>query len=138
MEITARTDGGMCVEIEARGMTTFIDEPVDKGGTDTAPTPMETLLGALAGCTAITLKLYSARKQWPLEDVDVRVRLELPAKGAADSPRHITQDVVLKGPLDDEQRERLQQIAGRCPVHRVLEGPNAFAERVVEALDAEG
>jgi putative redox protein len=136
MEITARTDGGMRVEVQARGLTTVIDEPADKGGTDTAPTPMETLLGALAGCTAITLKLYSARKQWPLEDVEIRVRLALPEKGASDPTRHITQEVVLKGPLDDEQRERLQQIAGRCPVHRVLEGPNAFTEQVVEALGA--
>ena len=138
MEITARTDGGLRVEAAAGATQAAMDEPVEQGGGGTAPTPVQTLLAALGGCTAMTLKLYSARKQWPLEDVTVRVHMQPPPKDAADSVRRFTQEVVLKGALDQAQRERLQQIAGRCPVHRILEGPNAFEERLVEALDAEG
>ncbi|MDJ0522711.1 MAG: OsmC family protein [Planctomycetota bacterium] len=133
-EIKARTDGAMRVEATDGTVTTFMDEPASLGGGGTAPTPVQTLMASLAGCTVITLKMYSARKEWPLEDVDVRVTLEDGEKGA---PNRWTQHVTLKGDLDEDQRERLMQIAGRCPVHRILEGENVFEEVETEPAGAE-
>ena len=80
----------------------------------------------------MTLKLYSARKGWPLEDVSVRVTLDEPERGDEDQTKRFRQHVELFGDLDDDQRERLHQIAGRCPVHRILEGPLAFEEVLVD------
>lgn len=136
MEIEVRTEGGMRVEATVGGVNAVMDEPVEHGGTGAAPTPTQTVLAALGGCTAVTLKLYSARKQWPLEDVEVRVRMEAPPKSEPGAPRLFTQEVQLVGPLDATQRARLLEIAGRCPVHRILEGPNVFEERLVGGGDA--
>ena len=125
------TDGGLRTVSRADDLLTVMDEPLENGGSGTAPTPIQTMLASLGGCTAITLKLYSARKKWPLEDVDVRVELEMPDRRDKDASYRIVQSVTLKGPLDEGQRERLMQIAGRCPVHRVMEGPVTFEEREV-------
>ncbi len=94
------------------------DEPVDLGGGDTGPAPDEILLSALAACTAITLRMYAERKKWPLEGVDVDV--EFAERGKEKNVLRRT--VHLRGALDDEQRERLLQIANACPVHRILTG----------------
>ena len=130
LEIVARTDGGYRTDVTASFAGMAMDEPTGSGGTGTAPTPMEALLASLGGCTAITLKMYAARKDWPLVDVQVRVTLE---PGSQGTPSKITQSVTLLGELDGAQRERLHQIAGRCPVHRILDGPTEIVEELVDA-----
>ncbi|MFY2764432.1 OsmC family protein [Arenimonas sp. MALMAid1274] len=103
------------------------DEPADLGGTDSGPAPDEVLLAALASCTAITLRMYAQRKQWPLDGVEVDV-----AYAERGKDRTVLQRTVhLHGPLDDTQRERLLQVANACPVHKILTGqvevPTALA-----------
>ncbi|HEY8090730.1 MAG TPA: OsmC family protein [Polyangiaceae bacterium] len=94
------------------------DEPVADGGTDAGPAPHEWLLAGLGACTSMTVKMYADRKQWPLERVEVVVegRREV---DAFVFHRHVT----LHGPLTEEQRARLLEIANKCPVHKTLTGP---------------
>lgn len=96
------------------------DEPEALGGGDTAPDPMQLTLSALGACTAITLKMYAARKQWPLDDVVVHLALNPDGKPGAGNDIH--RRLTFKGDLDDTQRERLVQIANMCPVHKLLAG----------------
>lgn len=97
------------------------DEPADAGGANLGPSPMRMLLGSLGACTAITLKMYAARKQWPLSGIEVTLQLNPDGKAAA-SGNDITRQIQLRGDLTDEQRERLLQIANACPVHKLLTG----------------
>ena len=114
--------------ISTRTHTLVADEPRDVGGTDTGPTPYELLLGALASCTAMTLRMYADRKQWPVEEIVVRLRAV--RSHAADCVACETEDidvgqlereVEVVGTLTEEQRARLLYIADRCPVKQTLE-----------------
>lgn len=102
--------------VSARQHLLFADEPPGVGGQDTGPTPMELLAGALGACTAITLRMYSDRKKWPVEDIDVDVTLDKTPEGE----RTATMKVRVGGDLDAEQRARLMQIAHACPVHKIV------------------
>ncbi|UCE01268.1 MAG: OsmC family protein [Candidatus Latescibacterota bacterium] len=106
-----------------------MDEPNEVGGDNVGMTPYETLLSALGGCIAMTLRLYARRKEWPLEDVRVILTHDkLHAKDCQECEHEegmldvIRRKVEIKGDLTPEQHARLQEIATRCPVHRTLTG----------------
>ena len=124
-EVNVRLLEGYRAEATDGRHVVTLDEPEDAGGTDAGMTPVQLLLTALGGCSAITVRMYAARKGWPLEDVSVDVKLYRPAR---ETPR-IVQEVNLVGALDDEQRQRLLDIAGRCPVHKLVDGPLDTEER---------
>ena len=117
----ALVDGFNAEGTDGKHIVVF-DEPEKDGGTDLGMTPMQVFLSSLGGCAVITMRMYANRKGWDLQDAKVEVRLVQPERGSKEPPR-ITQTVTLVGDLDDEQRERLRQIAGRCPVHRIVDGP---------------
>jgi putative redox protein len=93
----------------------YADEPLALLGRNTGPSPTELVLMALGACTAITVRMYAARKQWTIERIAVRLRWT-PEFTA------IERDIEIAGPLDTEQRARLLQIAEKCPVHKILTG----------------
>ncbi len=126
--ITARTSsGGFLTEVMVNRHSLVADEPVAVGGTDQGPSPFDLLVAALGACTAMTLRMYADRKAWPLEAATVRLKH---AKiHAADCETcetregmldRIEREIEIEGPLDPDQKQRLLQIADRCPVHRTL------------------
>ena len=103
------------------------DEPKDLGGDDSGPSPQELLAASLASCTAITIEMYAKRKGWDIGDVAVDVNYEPAQRG---SPTKFEMVMKLSKELPEEQRQRLCQIAAKCPVHRTLEGEVMFDEKV--------
>jgi putative redox protein len=103
------------VEIEG-GHTIRVDEPAEAGGTDTGPSPTRLVAAGLAGCVAVTIEMYAARKGWDVGAVEVDVDVEY--EGFA--PLSFAVTLRLPEELSEEQRERLLVIARKCPVHRVL------------------
>jgi putative redox protein len=105
------------------------DEPLDLGGANAGPSPERLLLGSLGACTAITLQMYAARKQWPIESIEVELQFNPDGKPADGTD--ITRKISLKGELSNEQRERLLQIANACPIHKVLTGEVRIASSLI-------
>jgi putative redox protein len=140
-EITAKLDAAQpyLVSLSAGSHTWLADEPETHGGGDRGPTPVELFLGSLGACTAITTAMYAQRKNWPLEHVSVSLayrRLgpeEVASSGStATTVSEISLRLKLVGPLTPEQRDRLAEIAGRCPVKRTVEGEVRFKSELVE------
>lgn len=130
---------GFAQEILVEGHRVVSDEPLAMGGTDTGPAPYDLLLAALGACTSMTLGLYARKKEWPLEDVRVRLRhSKVHAEDCADCETkegrldQIERDIELDGPLDSAQRARLIEIADMCPVHRTLTSEITIRTRLVE------
>ena len=107
------------IAVIAAGPARFVaDEPAALGGLDLGPTPHDLVCAGLAACTSQTLRLYARRKGWPLGAVTVQVSHSRSLTTTpADSFARI---ITVGGPLDDEQRQRLIEIAEKCPVHLML------------------
>lgn len=125
-------------EIRAGRHRLLADEPESAGGDDTGPSPYELVSAALGACTSMTLRMYADRKEWPLEKVRVRLRhRKVHAEDCADCDKkkgkldEIEREITITGDLDEAQRERLLQIADRCPVHRTLHEEVKVRSRLV-------
>ena len=127
--VTRTFPGTFYTDISIRDHTLVADEPESVGGEDAGPTPYDLLVASLGACTSMTLQMYAGRKEWPLEEV--RVRLKHRKLHAEDCEKDcdegeerldvVDREIELNGPLDEDQRSRLMEIADRCPVHRTLD-----------------
>lgn len=125
--IARRVDQRLEQHIAVRGHSLTADEPKDQGGEDAGPSPQELLAASLAACTAVTMEMYAQRKGWDVGEIVVDVDYEPAQRG---SPTRFRMDVQMPKELPDEQREKLMQVAAKCPVHRTLEGEVMFEETV--------
>ncbi len=115
----ARRRDGYTHDVEVDGHTVVADEPADAGGADEGPSPTRLLAAALASCAAITVEMYADRKGWDLGPLEVVVAMEYDRPPI---PSSFVVTLKLPKELTEEQRERIQVIAGKCPVHRALTG----------------
>src|SRR5881275_2210827 len=127
MRAVARQRSKLTHDLKVRDHALTADEPEELGGDDEGPSPQELLAASLASCTAITMEMYAQRKGWDVGDMSVDVNYEPAQRG---SPTRFEMVVKMPKELPEDQRQRLMQIAAKCPVHRTLEGEVMFDERV--------
>lgn len=128
-EAVAHSDNTSFVtRLDIAGHTMIADEPIEVGGTDTGPSPYGLLSGALATCTAMTLHAYAKMKSLPVTDIRVKVKHEkiheVDCENCEQDDKakidRLERTISIEGDIDDKARERMMQIADRCPVHRTL------------------
>jgi len=128
-QVVTRTGQHLRTEVAAGRHGLIADEPESVGGDDAGPTPYDFLLSGLGACTGMTLRMYADRKEWDLDAAVVHLSHE---KVHAEDCRNceteegkidrIERTIELHGDLSGEQRDRLLEIANKCPVHRTLHG----------------
>ncbi|HUL47309.1 MAG TPA: OsmC family protein [Steroidobacteraceae bacterium] len=105
---------------DPQGHQWLADEPLESGGGSQGPSPTQLLLSSLGACTAMTVRIFAARKGWPLTGAEVQ--LEFNPEGSPAEGNDIRRTITLRGDLSPEQRERLLDVANKCPLHRILTG----------------
>ena len=123
------TNRNYLAEAKMRNHFAIIDEPLDKGGDDNAPTPVEYLLTAIGGCVSITLRMYAERKGWDLGKITVNVsqKEQLTPEGIKKS---LIEEISFEKEVTDEQRTKLLEIAGKCPVAKMVKGETEIASKI--------
>lgn len=138
-KVTTRNSAKYKTTITTRNLEWLADEPESAEGTNQGPTPVEMLLGAISSCMAITMRMYASRKGWPLEAVQIEMENakvpveECPSYENKDDRKQvdvITAQIVLYGDLDDDQKKRIVDIGGRCPVHKIVEAGAHFIDEM--------
>jgi putative redox protein len=117
---------GYRTEIEVGGHALTADEPARRGGAGAGPAPYELVLAGLGACTAITLRMYADRKQWPLEALDVGLHMLNDGDGIL-----VERTLTVSGTLDDAQKSRLLEIAEKTPVTLTLKTGMRITTRVI-------
>lgn len=138
--VSLTRESGLKATIKAGNHTFYADEPVSDGGTDQGATPTEMAMGALGACIAITMRLYAERKGWQLDGVDIDLDFERfkaseyeAYQGDERYVHEIRKGITLHGDLTEEQRARILEIGGMCPVHRLIAMPAFFVEELIAA-----
>ncbi|MHC9087212.1 OsmC family protein [Tenacibaculum sp. IMCC1] len=123
------TDRNYLAEAKMRNHFAVIDEPLDKGGDDNGPTPVEYLLTAIGGCVSITLRMYAERKGWDLGKVTVNVsqKEELTPEGIK---KLLVEEISFEKEVTEEQHTKLLEIAGKCPVAKMVKGETEIESKI--------
>lgn len=111
------------VTMDVNGHRLTGDEPIAKGGLNLAPSPYDYLAAALGECTVMTVRWYALQKKWPLETVSVSLtydRLDGHASGKSDVYQKTV--TITGADLTVDQRQKLLEVAAKCPVHKTLTG----------------
>lgn len=114
--IEVQKNQNLSVKISNSKHSIISDVVTKLGGDDLGLDAHELLESSLGACTSITVMMYAKRKNWPLLDVQTKVKITQETQ-----ENIITREVHLVGELDDEQKARLIQIANKCPIHNFLE-----------------
>jgi putative redox protein len=114
-----------------RGHTLYGDEPIDNGGKDTGPTPTELVLSGLASCTVSTLRMYADKKGWNVDEIAVEISIQT-NKTESGQSSEIESVVSITGDVTDEQKQRMLEIARKCPVHKMLTNPIQITSKLPE------
>jgi putative redox protein len=134
--VSSVAQGALKQEVVAGSHVWFADEPTGVSN-DEGPSPYDMLLAALGACTSMTIQMYAKQKQWSLGSVSVRVtynREHVEDCQHPDEERRVhrfEREITLSGELTEDQRERLKEIAERCPVHRTLAEDKEIVTRLV-------
>lgn len=112
-------------EAKMRNHFAVIDEPVDAGGDDNGPTPVEYLLTAIGSCVSITLRMYAERKGWDVGKITVNVSQVKDEIGT-----HLTEEISFEKDVTEGQKKRLLVIAGKCPVAKMVKGETEIVTSV--------
>ncbi|MGB1042510.1 MAG: OsmC family protein [Tenacibaculum sp.] len=124
------TNKNYLAESKMRNHFAVIDEPVNLGGDDNGPTPVEYLLTAIGGCVSITLRMYAQRKKWDVGKITVNVfqKEEMTPNGIQKS---LVEEISFEKEITQEQREKLLTIAGKCPVAKMVKGETPIASKIL-------
>jgi len=109
-------------KLSMRGHLLVADEPIDNGGSDAGPTPTELLMSSLASCTTSTLRMYADRKGWEVDRIDLEMGIRI-EKTDSGQISYLESIIEITGNMTSEQKERLLEIARKCPIHRLLTNP---------------
>jgi putative redox protein len=117
--VVEETGGGKYQVAVKTGHARFIaDEPKDVGGLGSGPTPHQLVAAGLGACTTMTLRMYAERKGWPV--AHIRTEVEHVNEKGATPPDLFARSITISGDLDAEMRQRMIEIAEKCPVHKTL------------------
>jgi putative redox protein len=119
--ITELDESRFKTKVYSGGHLIYADEPTELGGTDEGMNPGALLLASLGSCTAITIRMYADRKDLPL--TYIKIDLAICKEEEMSKETTISRKIELTGDLSPEQRERLMQIADKCPIHKLLSNP---------------
>jgi putative redox protein len=133
VKVAESGDGPFGQHITARRHVLRADEPLALGGRDTGPDPFELLLAALGSCTVMTIRLYANRKELPVTKAEVELRYTKNKGPHPGGKAQFERIITVHGDLTGEQRQRLLEIAGRCPVAQTLEQGVEIRSRLAEA-----
>jgi len=139
MTVTAHSLQNLQVQIQASNHHILADEPESAGGEDKGPNPYDLLLSSLAACKVMTVHLYARRKQWPVETVSITLNhRKIAANECEDCQTEglakvdiIDCEISFAGDLNEDQIQRLAEIADRCPIHRTLTNETKIRTAVV-------
>ncbi len=147
---TLSSEPKFLTSVEIDGHLQILDEPVSLGGNNQGPTPVQSVYSALAGCICMTLRMYADAKKIPMRQVLVRVKaekkpvrddderfLDKPWKIDKGQVRFIHADIEISGDISGEQLKKLDVIAGKCPVHKMLKHGAEITHETIHSGDTD-
>jgi putative redox protein len=117
-------------EIRAGKHTIISDEPFELGGEDKGVNPNELFLASLGSCTAITLRMYADRKEWPVDRIQVDLKMDI-VKANQTQTTYVKKHITIEGDISEEQKQRMLKIADSCPLHRIMTNPIVISSNLI-------